>query len=186
MNDLAIVSAKRLLTVHQVSPIRGFDPPSILVRGESLGTTTEVYYNGVQALEFAVSSPTRLIVRIPPSQVGKGLDELQVFSSANVSRQDSALSLGIGQTVKTVSGMDRLIRKNVLAMSGRAVEAAGDVDTLLLDKTGTITLACEKNRYGTVADIPTSFDPTTQTFRPAPSGLDEFDAAAPAGTNWPS
>src|ERR1700730_8620932 len=36
--------------------------------------------------------------------------------------------------------MDRLVRFNVLAMSGRAVEAAGDVDTLLLDKTGTITL----------------------------------------------
>ena len=39
-----------------------------------------------------------------------------------------------------IAGMDRLVRHNVLAMSGRAVEAAGDVDTLLLDKTGTITL----------------------------------------------
>jgi len=39
-----------------------------------------------------------------------------------------------------IAGIDRLLRKNVLAMSGRAVEAAGDVDTLLLDKTGTITL----------------------------------------------
>ncbi len=39
-----------------------------------------------------------------------------------------------------IAGMDRLVRFNVLAMSGRAVEAAGDVDTLLLDKTGTITL----------------------------------------------
>ncbi len=39
-----------------------------------------------------------------------------------------------------IAGMDRLIQHNVLAMSGRAVEAAGDVDTLLLDKTGTITL----------------------------------------------
>ncbi len=38
-----------------------------------------------------------------------------------------------------IAGMDRLLRFNVLAMSGRAVEAAGDVDTLLLDKTGTIT-----------------------------------------------
>jgi len=38
-----------------------------------------------------------------------------------------------------IAGMDRLVRRNVLAMSGRAVEAAGDVDTLLLDKTGTIT-----------------------------------------------
>ncbi len=39
-----------------------------------------------------------------------------------------------------IAGMDRLIQRNVLAMSGRAVEAAGDVQTLLLDKTGTITL----------------------------------------------
>ena len=39
-----------------------------------------------------------------------------------------------------ISGMDRLIQKNVIAMSGRAVEAAGDIDVLLLDKTGTITL----------------------------------------------
>ena len=39
-----------------------------------------------------------------------------------------------------IAGMDRLIQQNVIAMSGRAVEAAGDVNTLLLDKTGTITL----------------------------------------------
>ena len=46
-----------------------------------------------------------------------------------------------------IAGMNRLVRFNVLAMSGRAVEAAGDVDTLLLDKTGTITLG---NRHATV------------------------------------
>ena len=45
-----------------------------------------------------------------------------------------------------IAGMDRMIRKNVIAMSGRAVEAAGDVDVLLLDKTGTITLG---NRQAT-------------------------------------
>ena len=39
-----------------------------------------------------------------------------------------------------IAGMDRMVQRNVLAMSGRAVEAAGDVDVLLLDKTGTITL----------------------------------------------
>ena len=43
-----------------------------------------------------------------------------------------------------ISGMDRLLQHNVLAMSGRAVEAAGDVDVLLLDKTGTITLGNRK------------------------------------------
>jgi K+-transporting ATPase ATPase B chain len=51
-----------------------------------------------------------------------------------------------------IAGMDRLVQHNVLALSGRAVEAAGDVDTLLLDKTGTITLG---NRQAT-------------QFRPAP------------------
>jgi len=45
-----------------------------------------------------------------------------------------------------IAGMDRLVQHNILAMSGRAVEAAGDVNTLLLDKTGTITLG---NRHAT-------------------------------------
>ena len=54
-----------------------------------------------------------------------------------------------------IAGMDRLVQRNVLAMSGRAVEAAGDVNTLLLDKTGTITLG---NRQATdfipIGDVP--------------------------------
>src|SRR5437660_10113917 len=59
-----------------------------------------------------------------------------------------------------IAGMDRMIQKNVIAMSGRAVEAAGDVDVLLLDKTGTITLG---NRQAT-------------EFVPAP-GVTEADLA---------
>src|SRR5271169_2317250 len=59
-----------------------------------------------------------------------------------------------------IAGMDRLIQRNVIAMSGRAVEAAGDVDVLLLDKTGTITLG---NRAATA-------------FVPAP-GVSEKDLA---------
>ena len=43
-----------------------------------------------------------------------------------------------------IAGMDRVMQRNILAMSGRAVEAAGDVDTLLLDKTGTITLGARQ------------------------------------------
>ena len=61
-----------------------------------------------------------------------------------------------------IAGMDRLLQRNVLAMSGRAVEAAGDVDVLLLDKTGTITLG---NRQA-------------DAFLPAP-GVTEQDA-------WPT
>ncbi|MFZ2529879.1 MAG: potassium-transporting ATPase subunit KdpB [Rhodococcus sp. (in: high G+C Gram-positive bacteria)] len=60
-----------------------------------------------------------------------------------------------------IAGMDRLVQRNVLAMSGRAVEAAGDIDTLLLDKTGTITFG---NRRATA-------------LHPAP-GVAEADLAA--------
>ncbi|WP_255950529.1 potassium-transporting ATPase subunit KdpB [Streptomyces odontomachi] len=58
-----------------------------------------------------------------------------------------------------IAGMDRLVQRNVLAMSGRAVEAAGDVSTLLLDKTGTITLGNRQAaefvpvRGGTAAEV---------------------------------
>jgi len=61
-----------------------------------------------------------------------------------------------------IAGMDRLVQHNVLALSGRSVEAAGDVDTLLLDKTGTITLG---NRQAT-------------EFRPAPGVSDNALAEA--------
>src|SRR3989440_1956243 len=66
-----------------------------------------------------------------------------------------------------IAGMDRLVQRNVLAVSGRAVEAAGDVNTLLLDKTGTITI---RNRQahevlpgpgGTAAELPGAGPPSS-------------------------
>ena len=47
------------------------------------------------------------------------------------------------------------------------------------DGAGGILFRCEKNRYGAVADIPTAFDPTIQTFTPAPAGIEAFDAVTP-------
>jgi potassium-transporting ATPase ATP-binding subunit len=71
-----------------------------------------IYSNGRQTLVVLIA----LLVCLIPTTIG-------------------ALLSAIG-----IAGMDRLVQRNVLAMSGRAVEAAGDVNTLLLDKTGTITL----------------------------------------------
>lgn len=73
-----------------------------------------------------------------------------------------------------ISGMDRLIRRNVIATSGRAVEAAGDIDVLLLDKTGTITLgnrmaseflpvkSVEATRLATAAQLASLADETAE------------------------
>ena len=88
-----------------------------------------------------------------------------------------------------IAGMDRLVRRNVLAMSGRAVEAAGDVDVLLLDKTGTITYG---NRQATEL-IPLAGSPPTELAEAAllssladetPEGRSIVDLVARAG--WPS
>ena len=69
-----------------------------------------------------------------------------------------------------IAGMDRLVRFNVLAMSGRAVEAAGDVDTLLLDKTGTVTFG---NRLATeiilVPGVPSAKRPRPRCSRAMPT-----------------
>ena len=66
-----------------------------------------------------------------------------------------------------IAGMDRMIQKNVIAMSGRAVEAAGDVDVLLLDKTGTITLG---NRQATQF-VPAPGVQRARSRRRRPAGL---------------
>ena len=94
-----------------------------------------------------------------------------------------------------IAGMDRLVRFNVLAMSGRAVEAAGDVDTLLLDKTGTITLG---NRQATefkpvrgvteqeLADAAQLASLADETPKAAPSWCLRRKNTASAAANWPS
>ena len=69
--------------------------------------------------------------------------------------------------------MDRVLQRNVLAMSGRAVEAAGDVDTLLLDKTGTITLGNRQASEIVLADGVLE----AVTAGPAEPGLDVYARA---------
>lgn len=110
MMDFKIIHARSILDVYSVAPIRGFSPPSIVVVGKELNAASEILYNGILAPEFIVSSSTRLIVRIPPSQVGKDLTELKVFASRPLQKIDAMLSLEISRPVQSVKGLDRLIQ----------------------------------------------------------------------------
>jgi K+-transporting ATPase ATPase B chain len=74
-----------------------------------------------------------------------------------------------------VAGMSRMLRRNVIATSGRAVEAAGDVDVLLLDKTGTITLG--NRQASTFLPAPAS----AQTAWPTPRSLRRWPTRRPKG-----
>ncbi|MFE5832176.1 potassium-transporting ATPase subunit KdpB [Streptomyces sp. NPDC056488] len=97
------------------------------------------------ALDILLASLTIVfllaVVTLKPFAVYAGADEqtslivLTALLVCLIPTTIGALLSAIG-----IAGMDRLVQRNVLAMSGRAVEAAGDVSTLLLDKTGTITL----------------------------------------------
>lgn len=95
-----------------------------------------------------------LVVMVLPAYFGYGLKATGIPADRNLSLPVliSLLvcliptTIGGLLTAIGISGMDRLLRKNVIATSGKAIEAAGDTDVLLLDKTGTITLG---NRMAT-------------------------------------
>jgi K+-transporting ATPase ATPase B chain len=89
-----------------------------------------------------------------------------------------------------IAGMDRLVQHNVLAMSGRAVEAAGDVTTLLLDKTGTITYGNRQAaEFATVSGVSTKVLATAASAAslsdPTPEGKSILDLAVKLGFTIP-
>src|SRR5260221_1828487 len=120
-----VEGAKRQKTPNEIALTILLSALTVLFRDGMMSMEGFGLYSGV---DFTIAVLVALLVCLIPTTIG-------------------GLLSAIG-----IAGMDRLVQKNVLAMSGRSVEAAGDVDVLLLDKTGTITIG---NRQAT-------------EFRPAP------------------
>jgi K+-transporting ATPase ATPase B chain len=112
-NEIALNILLAALTIIFLFAVATLQPLAIYSKNDNPGVpdTQALNGNGVTGVVLVA-----LLVCLIPTTIG-------------------ALLSAIG-----IAGMDRLVQRNVLAMSGRAVEAAGDVNTLLLDKTGTITL----------------------------------------------
>ncbi len=112
-NEIALNILLAALTIIFVFAVATLQPLAVYskVNNPGVADTQALNVNGVSGIVMV-----SLLVCLIPTTIG-------------------ALLSAIG-----IAGMDRLVQRNVLAMSGRAVEAAGDVNTLLLDKTGTITL----------------------------------------------
>jgi K+-transporting ATPase ATPase B chain len=112
-NEIALNILLASLTIVFLLAVATLQPLAIYSRADNpgVGNTSALDTHGVTGIVLVA-----LVVCLIPTTIG-------------------ALLSAIG-----IAGMDRLVQRNVLAMSGRAVEAAGDVNTLLLDKTGTITL----------------------------------------------
>jgi len=118
-NEIALNILLSSLTIIFLLAVATLQPLAIFSKAQQPGLpdTSALGSNGVTGI-FLVS----LLICLIPTTIG-------------------ALLSAIG-----IAGMDRLVQRNVLAMSGRAVEAAGDVNTLLLDKTGTITIGNREAR----------------------------------------
>ncbi|MFI1237221.1 potassium-transporting ATPase subunit KdpB [Nocardia salmonicida] len=112
-NEIALNILLAALTIIFVFAVATLQPLAIFAKSNNPGVpdTSALDAHGITGIVMV-----SLLVCLIPTTIG-------------------ALLSAIG-----IAGMDRLVQRNVLAMSGRAVEAAGDVNTLLLDKTGTITL----------------------------------------------
>ena len=108
-----------------------------------------------------------VVVTLQPFAVYAGTSPVPVLISLLV----CLIPTTIGALISAIgiAGMDRLVQHNVLAMSGRAVEAAGDVDTLLLDKTGTITLGNRQASVRAGAGVTEAASPTPPSSARSPT-----------------
>lgn len=111
MKDFRVVQAKTALLVNSIVPIRGFEPPSVLIAGEKMNLAEEIYFNNIQVTEYMILGPTRILAKIPDSQVGKSLTSLSVLCAVSAATKDTTLSFGITKPIKTVSGIDRLVQE---------------------------------------------------------------------------
>jgi K+-transporting ATPase ATPase B chain len=127
------------------SPGEGFlDRMINLVEGAKRQKTPNEIALSILLAAFTIIFLTVCITLLPFSlySVGVNLQGIPITITVLVALLVCLIPTTIGGLLPAIgiAGMDRLIRRNVIALSGRAVEAAGDVDVLLLDKTGTITL----------------------------------------------
>jgi hypothetical protein len=113
--DFQIVTAVTQLQVQSIAPIRNFLPASIVVLGTNLDRATQVFYNGIQAPEFIPVTQSRLIVRIPTSQIGKKFNGISVLGDSLLATSGTAaLSLNIANPLRLVEGLSRLVQAWVM------------------------------------------------------------------------
>lgn len=114
MNDFKVVRSRVLLNIRQVFPVRGVSPPTLLVLGDRLDRTFEVLYNNVSIKDFLISSPSRLLIRIPDAMVGQPFDNLLVYADGPVRGENASVSLEVFGSPKVTNGMERLVQAFLL------------------------------------------------------------------------
>jgi hypothetical protein len=114
MKDIRVVKAKVLLKVRSIAPVRGFWPPAIIIIGDKFNYANEIQFNGIQVSEFLIASTTRIVARIPNSQIGKELVELLVLAPVQSVQTDALVTFGMTKPIRALAGIDRLVQNFLL------------------------------------------------------------------------
>ena len=110
MRDLRVVQTKATLPITSLAPIRNFTPPSIIILGDKFQYAEQVLYNGVEVQEFVISSPQRIVARIPEAQLGMPITSVSVLTMIPSANNTSLLSMGMSKLNRSVSGVDKLVQ----------------------------------------------------------------------------
>jgi hypothetical protein len=116
MKDFKVISAKAVLPVFAVAPVRGFDPPSLAVRGQGLNLASEVYLNDSRVDEFVITGPDRLLIKVPKDQYSQPLRNLRVLADSLLTRSDAVIELALPRPVTLVEGLGRLVQMFVITL----------------------------------------------------------------------
>jgi hypothetical protein len=158
MRDYKIVQARTLLRVHSATFIAGFVPRSIMVHGPQMSLASGVLYNGIEVLEYVISTPTSLIVRVPKSQLNEPFRELTVFSTTALTQERAQLTFALGRD-KVVSGMERLVQMFLMLLF------TSPGSSIFAKKSGggfkSIIGVANANGKGTASDITMAIERTT-------------------------
>jgi replicative DNA helicase len=182
--------ADRTLTVDELSRVRAAVNALAAVAGRLAFLHAPFALEHVAAAGTAFGANVLALDYVQRFTVGdgKGDKREQLETAATVLRRfcDAGAAVLVASAVARHrnTGGSTYHGLNLASFRGSSeLEYGADAAYLLVPgDAGAITLQCEKNRYGAVADILTRFHPATQTFTPPPSGLDAFDAATPAPT----
>lgn len=110
MIDIKILTIQDLLPVIGVEYAPGVTPLSLLITGERLDQANQVMVNDIEAPQFVVVSPSRLLVQVPTSERASGLRKIAVIANVPAVNRRSLLHFEISSSIRGIAGLEKLVQ----------------------------------------------------------------------------
>jgi hypothetical protein len=126
MNDLQVLEIRDILNVTNVLPAHGITPRTVRIFGSDFNSAHEILINDAKSPSVIIISSRELLAQVPPSIGGAAVRSVAVISHRLTNTRSSKLTYKLGDTTRTISGMERLIQqfiKMLLSTPGRDIFA---------------------------------------------------------------